>query len=56
MTRVAFSAVDELEEAAQALGWRIEYRQMSSYIRPGIGIGSDRPLDWNLEIGFRVIF
>jgi len=29
---------------------------MSSYIRPGIGFGSDRPLDWNIEMGFKVIW
>jgi hypothetical protein len=28
----------------------------SSYIRPGVGIGEDRPLDWNLELGFKVIW
>jgi hypothetical protein len=28
----------------------------SSYIRPGVGIGEDRPLDWNLEPGFKVIW
>ena len=28
----------------------------SSYVRPGIGVGSDRPLDWNFEMGFKVIW
>ncbi len=28
----------------------------SSYIRPGFGVGSDRPLDWNIELGFKVIW
>lgn len=28
----------------------------SSYIRPGIGVGSDRPLNWNIELGFKVIW
>lgn len=27
----------------------------SFYIRPGIGIGNDRPYDWNLEVGFKLI-
>lgn len=27
----------------------------SAYIRPGLGIGSDREYDWSIEIGFRVI-
>jgi len=28
----------------------------SSCIRPGVGIGEDRPLDWTLELGFKVIW
>jgi len=28
----------------------------SSYIRPGVGIGGDRPYDWNIEVGFKVIW
>ena len=28
----------------------------SSYIRPGVGIGHDRPMDWNIEFGFKVIW
>jgi hypothetical protein len=28
----------------------------SSYIRPGVGIGEDRPYDWNIELGFKVIW
>ena len=28
----------------------------SSYIRPGIGIGTDRPYNWNIEFGFKVIW
>lgn len=28
----------------------------SSYIRPGIGVGADRPLDWSVELGFKVVW
>lgn len=28
---------------------------LNSYIRPGIGIGHDRPYDWNIEVGFTVV-
>ena len=28
----------------------------SSYIRPGVGIGDDKPYDWNIEFGFKVIW
>ena len=28
---------------------------MSVYLRPGIGIGADRPLEWNLEFGLKVV-
>jgi hypothetical protein len=28
----------------------------SSYIRPGVGIGGDRPYEWNIEFGFKVIW
>jgi len=28
---------------------------MSCYLRPGIGIGADRPLEWNLELGLKMI-
>jgi hypothetical protein len=39
----------------------LEWGQMmfgptSSYIRPGFGVGGDRPLDWNIELGFKVIW
>ncbi len=27
----------------------------SLYVRPGVGIGQDRPYDWNIEIGFKII-
>jgi len=27
----------------------------SLYVRPGVGIGQDRPYDWNIEIGLKVI-
>ena len=28
----------------------------SSYIKPSVGIGHDRPSDWNIEFGFKVIW
>lgn len=28
---------------------------LNAYIRPGIGIGQDRPYDWNVEVGFTVV-
>ena len=28
---------------------------LNAYIRPGIGIGQDRPYDWNIEVGFTVV-
>lgn len=29
---------------------------LSSYIRPGVGVGKHRPLDWNLELGFKAVW
>ena len=40
----------ELEVGQMMLGG------LSSYIRPGFGVGADRPLDWTLEFGFKVIW
>ena len=34
---------------AQAVG-------VSTYIRPGVGIGGDRPYDWNLEVGLKFVW
>jgi hypothetical protein len=34
---------------------RVMFGGMSVYVRPGIGIGADRPLDWNLELGLKVV-
>jgi hypothetical protein len=28
---------------------------LNAYIRPGIGIGQDRPYEWNIEVGFTVV-
>jgi len=28
---------------------------LNAYIRPGTGIGQDRPYDWNIEVGFTVV-
>ena len=37
-------------------GGQMMFGPTSSYIRPGFGIGSDRPYDWNIEFGFKVIW
>ncbi len=37
-------------------GGQMMFGATSSYIRPGIGIGSDRPYEWNIEFGFKVIW
>jgi len=37
-------------------GGQMMFGPTSSYIRPGVGIGSDRPHDWNIEFGFKVIW
>ncbi len=29
---------------------------ISSFIKPGIGIGADRPYEWNIEFGFKFIW
>jgi hypothetical protein len=34
---------------------RMLFGGMSAYLRPGIGIGADRPLDWNVEFGVKVV-
>ena len=34
---------------------RVMFGGMSAYLRPGIGIGADRPLEWNLEFGLKVV-
>lgn len=28
----------------------------STYVRPGVGIGPDRPYDWNLEVGLKFVW
>jgi hypothetical protein len=28
---------------------------LNFYVRPGVGIGQDRPYDWNVEVGFTVV-
>ena len=28
----------------------------STYVRPGVGIGADRPYDWNLEVGLKFVW
>lgn len=28
---------------------------LNAYVRPGVGIGQDRPYDWNVEVGFTVV-
>jgi hypothetical protein len=27
---------------------------LNGYIRPGVGIGADRPYNWNIEVGISV--
>ena len=34
---------------------RVMFGGTSVYLRPGIGIGADRPLEWNLEFGLKVV-
>jgi len=34
---------------------RVMFGGMSVYLRPGMGIGADRPLEWNLEFGLKVV-
>ena len=29
---------------------------ISSYIRPGVGIGDDKPYSWNIEIGLKFVW
>ena len=28
----------------------------SGYLRPGIGIGADKPYTWNLEVGLKFVW
>jgi len=35
---------------------RMMFGGISAYWRPSIGIGSDRPYDWSVQIGFKVIW
>ena len=35
---------------------QIMFGGVSSYMRPGVGVGKDRPLDWNVEVGFKVVW
>jgi hypothetical protein len=34
---------------------RLMFAGVSTYVRPGIGLGSDKPADWNLEFGVKVV-
>jgi hypothetical protein len=35
---------------------KMMFAGLSSYIRPSVGIGADRPTDWSAELGFKVIW
>ena len=35
---------------------RMMFAGLSSYVRPSIGIGNDRPYDWSIELGLKVIY
>lgn len=37
-------------------GGQMMFGPTSSYIRPGFGIGDDKPYEWNIEFGFKVIW
>ena len=45
----AFFNVTEVEYG------RLMFAGVSTYVRPGIGLGNNKPLDWNLEFGVKVI-
>jgi hypothetical protein len=34
---------------------RLMFGGVSTYLRPGVGIGSDRPIDWNIEFGLKIV-
>ena len=34
---------------------RLMFGGVSTYLRPGVGIGTDRPGDWNVEFGLKVV-
>lgn len=35
---------------------KVMYMGFSSYVRPSVGLGGDRPYDWSLEVGSKVIY
>lgn len=35
---------------------QLMFGPISSFIKPGIGIGSDRPYEWNVEFGFKFVW
>lgn len=34
---------------------RLMFGGVSTYLRPGIGLGKHKPLDWNVEFGVKVV-
>ena len=34
---------------------RLMFGGVSTYLRPGVGIGRDRPFDWNVEFGLKIV-
>jgi hypothetical protein len=34
---------------------RLMFGGVSTYLRPGVGIGNERPLDWNIEFGLKIV-
>ena len=40
-------------------GWMMskwfEAQGQSFYVRPSIGIGADRPIDYSLELGYKIV-
>jgi hypothetical protein len=47
----------ELGTVEAEWGFMIEPKQgISGYVRPGAGVGTDRPYDWNLEFGVKFVW
>jgi hypothetical protein len=52
---VEFAIVD-LEFGAMMQKWFPSLKGQSAYIRPSFGLGSDRPVDGSVEVGYKMVF
>jgi hypothetical protein len=57
--QVVLDHEEKTEPALLEVEWGYMVAQsagVSTYVRPGVGIGTDRPYDWNIEVGLKFVW